>query len=86
VYTKYAGEHKKHFHSVAVFSVFREGLGGTIQENVKQRAWPGMFQAETGRGNTTSVRSTRDAIRDTAASYAISGEQGTRKNPLDNRQ
>jgi hypothetical protein len=27
--------------------------------------WPGMFQAEAGRGNTASVRSTRDAIRDT---------------------
>jgi hypothetical protein len=32
------------------------------------------------------VRSTKDAIRDTLASYAISGEQGARKKVLDNRQ
>jgi hypothetical protein len=48
--------------------------------------WPGMFQAEAGRGNTTSARSTRDAIRDTVASYAISDEEGARKKALDNRQ
>jgi hypothetical protein len=47
---------------------------------------PGMFQAEAGRGNTASVRSTRAAIRDTVASYAISDEQGARKKVLDNRQ
>jgi len=41
--------------------------------------WPGMFQAEAGRGDTTSVISTRDAIRTTVASYAISGEQWARK-------
>ena len=41
--------------------------------------WPGMFQADAGRGNTASARSTRDAISDTAASYAISDEQGARK-------
>jgi hypothetical protein len=41
--------------------------------------WPGMFHAKAGRDNTASVRSTRDAIRDTVASYAISGEQGARK-------
>jgi len=29
---------------------------------------------------------TRDAISDTAATYAISDEQGARKNALDNRQ
>jgi len=45
-----------------------------------------MFHAEAGRGNTTTVRSTRDAISVTAASYAISDEQGARKNALDNRQ
>jgi hypothetical protein len=48
--------------------------------------WPGMFQAEAGRGNTTNARSMRDAISDTAASYAIADEQGARKNALDNRQ
>jgi hypothetical protein len=48
--------------------------------------WPGMFQAEAGLGNTTSVRSTRDAMCDTVASYAISDEQGARKKALDNRQ
>jgi len=48
--------------------------------------WPGMFQAEAGRSNTASVRNTRDAIRDTAASYAISCEQGARKKVLDNQQ
>jgi hypothetical protein len=48
--------------------------------------WPGMFQAEAGRGNAVSVISTTDAINDTVASYAISDEQGARKNALDNRQ
>jgi hypothetical protein len=48
--------------------------------------WPGMFQAEAGRHNTASARSTRDATSDTVASYAISDEQGARKNALDNRQ
>jgi hypothetical protein len=47
---------------------------------------PGMFQAETGRGNMANVRSTRVAISDTVASYAISDEQGARKKVLDNRQ
>jgi ABC-type uncharacterized transport system substrate-binding protein len=42
--------------------------------------WPGMFQAKAGRGNAASVRSTRDEIRDTVASYAISNERGARKN------
>src|SRR4030095_15510702 len=41
--------------------------------------WPGMFQAEAGRGNTASVRRTRDAISNTVASYATSDEQGARK-------
>ena len=41
--------------------------------------WPGMFQAEAGRGNTTSVRSTTNAISDTAASYAISENKGQGK-------
>jgi hypothetical protein len=45
-----------------------------------------MFQAEAGRGNTASTRSTRAATSDTVASYAISDEQGARKNTLDNRQ
>jgi len=48
--------------------------------------WPEMFQAEAGRGDTASVRSTRSTIRDTAVRYAISDEQGARKNTLDNRQ
>jgi hypothetical protein len=48
--------------------------------------WPGMFHAEAGTGNTASVKSTRDAIMDTVASYAISDEQVTRKKVLDNRQ
>jgi len=48
--------------------------------------WPGMFHAEAGRGNTASVRTTRDMISDTVASYAISDEQGARKKVLDNRQ
>jgi hypothetical protein len=87
VYTKIRGEHEKHFHSVAFFSVFREGLGGDDSEKREaERIWPGMFQAKAGRGNTTSVRSTRDAISDTVASYAISDEQGARKNALDNRR
>src|SRR5258708_7526078 len=45
-----------------------------------------MFQAEAGRGNTASVRSTSDAISDTVATYAISDQQGARKKILDNRQ
>jgi putative tryptophan/tyrosine transport system substrate-binding protein len=40
--------------------------------------WPGMFQAEHGIG-TARVRSTRAAISDTVASYAISDEQGEEK-------
>ena len=51
--------------------------------------WPGMFQAEAGRGNAVSVISTTDAINDTVASYAISDEEGARKKgsgqPLMNR-
>ena len=51
--------------------------------------WAGMFQAEAGSGNTASARSTRDAISDTIASYAISDEEGARKKgsgqPLMNR-
>jgi hypothetical protein len=46
----------------------------------------GMFQAEAGTGSTPSVRSTRDAISDTVASYDISDEQAARKKVLDNRQ
>jgi hypothetical protein len=48
--------------------------------------WPGMFQAEAGKGNAASVRITRDETSDTAASYAIPDEQGARKKVLDNRQ
>ena len=48
--------------------------------------WPEMFQAEAGRGDTTSVRSTRDALSNTVATYDISDKQGARKNALDNRQ
>jgi hypothetical protein len=45
-----------------------------------------MFQAEAGSGNTARVRSTRDAISETVAGYAISDARGARKNALDNRQ
>jgi hypothetical protein len=38
-----------------------------------------MFRADAGSGITVSVKSTRDAISDTVASYAISNEQGARK-------
>ncbi len=48
--------------------------------------WPGIFQAEAGRGNRGSVRTTREAMNDTVGSYAISDEQGARKKVLDNRQ
>jgi hypothetical protein len=51
---------------------------------VAESMWAGMFQALAGRGNTASVSSTRDAIRATAASYAISDEHGARKKGLDN--
>jgi hypothetical protein len=37
--------------------------------------WPGMFQAEAGTGNTTSARSTSDAISDTVASYPLPARQ-----------
>jgi len=45
-----------------------------------------MFQAETRRGNTTIVTSTREAISNTVASYAISDQQRARKKVLDNQQ
>ena len=48
--------------------------------------WAGMFQAKAGSGNTVSVRSTRDVISATVASYAISDEQRARKKVLDNQQ
>ena len=48
--------------------------------------WPGMFQAEAGRGEAARVKSTRAATSDTVASYAISNEQEARKKVLDNRQ
>jgi hypothetical protein len=41
--------------------------------------WPGMFQAEAGRGNATKIRSMTSAISGTVASYAISDEQEARK-------
>jgi hypothetical protein len=44
-----------------------------------ERIWPGMFQAEAGKGNMATVRRTRDAISDTVASYAISDEQEEEK-------
>ena len=47
--------------------------------------WPGMFQAKAGSGNTASVRSTRDALTNTVATYAIADEQEARKKVLDNR-
>jgi hypothetical protein len=43
-----------------------------------------MFHAKTGSGNTTIVRSTRNVISDTVASYATSDEQGAKKKVLDN--
>jgi hypothetical protein len=52
---------------------------------IPESIWPGMFQAEAGRGSKASVRSTRDTISDTVTSYAISEEQGAKKNALDNR-
>jgi hypothetical protein len=45
----------------------------------EESIWPGMFQAKAERGNTANVSSTRDAISDTVASYAISDEQGGKK-------
>jgi hypothetical protein len=48
--------------------------------------WPGIFQAEAGRGNMARIISAMDAISDTAASYATPDEQGARKKVLDNRQ
>lgn len=47
---------------------------------------PGMFQAQAGRGNAASVKSTRDAISDTVASYAIYDKQGATKKVLDSGQ
>ena len=38
-----------------------------------------MFQAFAGRDNTATARSTRDAISDTVASYAIFDEQRAKK-------
>ena len=46
---------------------------------IPESIWPGMFQAEAGRGKMAMVKSTRDAFSNTFASYAISDEQGTRK-------
>jgi hypothetical protein len=40
--------------------------------------WPG-FQAEAGKGNTATMRSTKNATRDTVATYVISNEQWARK-------
>jgi hypothetical protein len=53
---------------------------------IPESIWPGVFQAEAGRGNTARVRRTRAAISDTVDSYAISDEQGARKQVLDSRQ
>ena len=53
---------------------------------IPESMWPGIFQAKAGRGNAASVRSTRNAISDTVASYAISDEEGARKNCLDNQR
>ena len=43
---------------------------------IPETMWPGIFQAEAGRGNAVSVRRTRAAISDTVASYAIFDGQG----------
>ena len=53
---------------------------------IPESIWPGMFQADAGRGNAANTKSTRDALGNTVASYAISDEQGARKKVLDNRQ
>jgi len=42
--------------------------------------WPGMFHANAGEDVAASVSNTRDAISGTVESYAISDEQGARKN------
>jgi hypothetical protein len=39
---------------------------------IAENMWPGMFQAEAGRGKAASARRTKDAIKGTVASYAIS--------------
>ena len=39
---------------------------------IPESIWPGMFQAEAGRGNAANTKSTRDALGNTVASYAIS--------------
>jgi hypothetical protein len=46
---------------------------------IPESMWPGIFQAEAGRGSPTNARSSRDAIKDTVASYAITNEQRARK-------
>jgi hypothetical protein len=46
---------------------------------IPESIWPGIFHAEAGRGIAASERSTRNVISGTAASYAISDEQGARK-------
>jgi hypothetical protein len=53
---------------------------------IPESIWPGMFQAEAGRGSTASVRSTRDATSDMVPAYVISDEEGARKKVLDNRR
>jgi hypothetical protein len=53
---------------------------------IPESIWPGIFQADKGRGNATTVRTTRDVMSDTGASYVTSDEQGARKKVLDNRQ
>jgi hypothetical protein len=67
-----------------------DSLGALLEQHLVVMAaesiWPGVFQAKAGRGNAAIVRSTKDAISDTVASYAISDEQGARKKVLDNRQ
>ena len=44
-----------------------------------------MFHAEAGRGKMARARRARAATSGTAVIYAISDEQGTRKEVVDNR-
>jgi hypothetical protein len=52
---------------------------------IPESMWPGMFQADA-KAVVIPQAMMRDKTRDTVASYAISDEQGARKNALDNRQ
>ena len=61
-------------------------VGGFRKAMAVESIWPGMFQAKAGRGRPASARRDRKDISATAASYAISDEQGGKEKVLDNRQ